>query len=1186
MLLCQQDEHVAREAAIYCRAASLGLLPMYIADTWRKFFVNIGRTNAIQTMQICTTLLHWLWCFLFVGYYQLENFGVGLANSCTNMLTFLFFGYQYYALNLREFWNPYVRGNFFGNKVGLEERVSMSGAGGNYVPPDTTGATTGSGAAAPGSATDTEGAARIGVFGQHLPVVSRSRSRSPRGSSVLIRRPSTSSVELHPEQDDPQDKISEIDRAHHSSVRSSPVVPGLTILEKFFRVHQDESGLQSSSCSEASLERQRSGSRSLSKARAIGGGAGGPQRLGGVGGKTEENLNILYDINQPRDHHARESQSDADYNFFPESRADASVNVDPYNNISGSTSYHSDGAIGIAADQPAHQRRSSSRTKSARTSAANANDGFLLDQQYQRQSGASGGIISFADEEDLRRPTAAQQILLSGARGRSSSPRASFVEHHLYAVQSSPSQAKAPRTSSLSLTRNNLDQDLLFAELDGGSRTAPLLHNGHLATPLLARENKTIQNVSTKFPLNHLSPGSPVGQHLRFRDLSGMNLAAAPAAQQERGEDDDDDVGGGSSLSLRHERVDVDVNVFRHEMNEVEGDQARRDFIVADELYGNSNFRVMPQHARAEGEFSGPQIQAGGSSSSSSYFPGDREGNYRAQGQFEDAVVPVDDKNDFLDKEPPPARTTASLSADSAKVFLTEARESGREMFERAKHYTKRFMFEGFMFYDEGGGGEAAREKSQLVVQQRTSSSSPSRAPNYNTPLPVVPTSASNSSPSRPPGQAQAQAAAMRSFKQRLRASGRVSSFRGTTTAAGSTSYPAALEDEKFKPPVHLLFQVVFDPFSAAAGRGGSTNPGLMLHQTGTASNDHYAVEERSGLVGLNSGRSYSLHGLRKFLKISVPTAWQIVLEWCLWEVMAICAGLIGPGALACHVAGLTVYTVVFTGALGLASTAAQVVGNSLGEGRPRQARKNAATCVWYSVFTSVIVMIIGNVAARGIADFYFPIVSADGTSLDDVLSKAENFLIQEVEPQLLHLPSSTATTSTGGSRAGEQVTGLVEVKGGQGQGGTLVLSAFSSSSGRSGSTSTSSLLFQNDRLVTTPEEKNELLQLLLKIIFTLSLLPDCVQNVAVGVLRACSWSDTAAGMYLVQHYLFGFPLGLFLVLKYHSLILLWLALVLDLFCGCALTLFLVFNQIDWRKESQTAIERSVRRSILTAATG
>ena len=101
-----------------------------------------------------------------------------------------------------------------------------------------------------------------------------------------------------------------------------------------------------------------------------------------------------------------------------------------------------------------------------------------------------------------------------------------------------------------------------------------------------------------------------------------------------------------------------------------------------------------------------------------------------------------------------------------------------------------------------------------------------------------------------------------------------------------------------------------------------------------------------------------TLADLNNYLKIAIPATAQTMGEWCLWEIMSIVAGFISPGALACHVAGMTVYTILFTIALGISSSAAQLVGNSLGEGRPKGARRDALLIVLYAVGWSVFVMV------------------------------------------------------------------------------------------------------------------------------------------------------------------------------------------------------------------------------------
>jgi len=120
--------------------------------------------------------------------------------------------------------------------------------------------------------------------------------------------------------------------------------------------------------------------------------------------------------------------------------------------------------------------------------------------------------------------------------------------------------------------------------------------------------------------------------------------------------------------------------------------------------------------------------------------------------------------------------------------------------------------------------------------------------------------------------------------------------------------------------------------------------------------------------------------------------------------------------------------------------------------------------------------------------------------------------------------------------------------------------------------------LWQSDADIDGAIEENLLLQKILFFQFVLCFIPDCVQNVASGALRACGWSQTIATVYFCQHYILGLGLGLYAVTVYQSLELLWLAVFTDLLVGNAVVFSILSGWIDWARESAIAIARSTRK--------
>jgi multidrug resistance protein, MATE family len=105
------------------------------------------------------------------------------------------------------------------------------------------------------------------------------------------------------------------------------------------------------------------------------------------------------------------------------------------------------------------------------------------------------------------------------------------------------------------------------------------------------------------------------------------------------------------------------------------------------------------------------------------------------------------------------------------------------------------------------------------------------------------------------------------------------------------------------------------------------------------------------------------ISGLPHYLSLAWSNSALLIIEWSAYELQALIAGWVGVEALVAHVAGANVVTCVFMGAVGIAQAASTLVGISLGESKPKTARKLAtvALCFAASVYVVVGVLIAWN---------------------------------------------------------------------------------------------------------------------------------------------------------------------------------------------------------------------------------
>lgn len=66
-----------------------GLVAFSFFDTTRNFLYSLGRSTVVMWIQLMCTVLHYLWCYLFVNKFQLDIKGTALATTLTYFLNFI-----------------------------------------------------------------------------------------------------------------------------------------------------------------------------------------------------------------------------------------------------------------------------------------------------------------------------------------------------------------------------------------------------------------------------------------------------------------------------------------------------------------------------------------------------------------------------------------------------------------------------------------------------------------------------------------------------------------------------------------------------------------------------------------------------------------------------------------------------------------------------------------------------------------------------------------------------------------------------------------------------------------------------------------------------------------------------------------------------------------------------------------
>jgi MATE family multidrug resistance protein len=92
-----------------------------------------------------------------------------------------------------------------------------------------------------------------------------------------------------------------------------------------------------------------------------------------------------------------------------------------------------------------------------------------------------------------------------------------------------------------------------------------------------------------------------------------------------------------------------------------------------------------------------------------------------------------------------------------------------------------------------------------------------------------------------------------------------------------------------------------------------------------------------------------TFHKLGEYLKIGLPSATMVCLDWWSFEVLALMAGLISVDVTGAHVIVLNVFFVFVMFPLGAHIACSVCVGKSMGEGLPDKAKCYTKLCTFYS---------------------------------------------------------------------------------------------------------------------------------------------------------------------------------------------------------------------------------------------
>lgn len=121
------------------------------------------------------------------------------------------------------------------------------------------------------------------------------------------------------------------------------------------------------------------------------------------------------------------------------------------------------------------------------------------------------------------------------------------------------------------------------------------------------------------------------------------------------------------------------------------------------------------------------------------------------------------------------------------------------------------------------------------------------------------------------------------------------------------------------------------------------------------------------------SPKLWDLQAWKTFFHVGVPALVATCAEWWAFEIQTVIASRISLTALAVHGVAMNLVGLLFSVALGVCVAASVIVGNSLGAGKPRQAKQFArfilACDVGLGVITSAVMLLFGSHIAHLFTD-------------------------------------------------------------------------------------------------------------------------------------------------------------------------------------------------------------------------
>lgn len=104
-----------------------------------------------------------------------------------------------------------------------------------------------------------------------------------------------------------------------------------------------------------------------------------------------------------------------------------------------------------------------------------------------------------------------------------------------------------------------------------------------------------------------------------------------------------------------------------------------------------------------------------------------------------------------------------------------------------------------------------------------------------------------------------------------------------------------------------------------------------------------------------------SLKDWWKYLRYGVPSCLMMCLEWWSFEALTVFAGWLRVEQLAANVIFVSLINFLFNFALGISYAVANLVGNSLGQRKPKKAKRYFNASVWLVLVFGVIMLIVMN---------------------------------------------------------------------------------------------------------------------------------------------------------------------------------------------------------------------------------